>query len=103
MCWGFVFYRMATVYILYSKSINKFYVGSCLNLTERLEQHNTHVFEVGFTHRSTDWEVFFSKEIAGQELARKIEHHIKRMRSRAYYENLKKYPGIIEKLILKYS
>ena len=100
---GFSFKWMATVYIIYSKNIDKFYVGSCLNLVERLEQHNTHVFQVGFTHRASDWEVYYSKEIDSQDLARKIESHIKRMRSRSYYENLKKYPSIIEKLILKYS
>ncbi|MTI38526.1 GIY-YIG nuclease family protein, partial [Fulvivirga lutimaris] len=30
---------MASVYILYSQSADKFYVGSCLNLEERLQQH----------------------------------------------------------------
>jgi putative endonuclease len=100
---GFSFLWMATVYIIYSKSIDKFYVGSCLNLIERLEQHNTHVFQVGFTHRANDWEVYYSKELESQDLARKIESYIKRMRSRSYYENLKKYPDIIEKLIMMYS
>ncbi|MFN5983120.1 MAG: GIY-YIG nuclease family protein [Fluviicola sp.] len=39
---------MATVYIIYSKSIDKFYVGSCLNLIERLELHNLHVDMCGY-------------------------------------------------------
>jgi putative endonuclease len=100
---GFSFLWMATVYIIYSKSIDKFYVGSCLNIVERLEQHNTHVFQVGFTHRANDWEVYYSKEITSQDLARKIETHIKAMRSRVYYQNLLKYPEIMDKLIEKYS
>ena len=35
----FLFIYMATIYILHSESLNKFYVGSCKDLVERLAQH----------------------------------------------------------------
>jgi putative endonuclease len=94
---------MATVYILYSESIDLFYVGSCLNFTTRLTQHNKGIFDTSFTHRAKDWTVFFVIEDLDYQMARNIEKHIKAMKSRTYYLNLKKYPEISEKLILKYS
>ena len=34
-----MYFTMATVYILYSDSIDQYYTGSCLEFTERLEMH----------------------------------------------------------------
>ncbi len=31
---------MATFYILFSKSIDRYYVGSCLDLEKRISKHN---------------------------------------------------------------
>ncbi|WP_343606770.1 GIY-YIG nuclease family protein [Fluviicola sp.] len=93
---------MATVYILYSSSIDQFYIGSCLNLEQRLEQHLNKSFEIGFTHRTDDWELFYSKDDLEYQMARQIEMHIKKMKSRKYTQNLKKYPEIMENLIEKY-
>ena len=94
---------MATVYVLLAPSIDKFYVGSCFDLKVRLEQHQSNAFQTAFTHRANEWEVFYSFENLEVNLARKIESHIKKMKSRIYYENLKKHPEIIQKLILKYE
>ena len=38
-----IYFAMATVYILYSNSIDKFYTGSCLDFTARLEMHKQRV------------------------------------------------------------
>ena len=93
---------MATIYILYAESIDQFYIGSCLNLKQRLEQHLNKSYRTGFTHRADDWELFYSIEGLEYEIARIIEQHIKKMKSRKYIENLKSYPEIMEKLIIKY-
>ena len=50
---------MAVVYILFSKSINKYYIGSCLNLKQRLLEHSNKVFDRSYTKRATDWELFY--------------------------------------------
>ena len=94
---------MASVYILYSKSIDNFYSGSCKDLSYRINQHINHDLFKSFTLRANDWELFFFVDDLGYEQARKIERHIKKMKSRAYLFNLKKYPKIIEKLISKYQ
>ena len=94
---------MATVYIIYSNSIDTFYIGSCLNLKQRLEQHRDKTFNDSFTRRASDWKLFLKIDNLDYRQARKIENHIKKMKSRKYINNLKKYPEIIYKLIQKYQ
>ena len=94
---------MAYLYILFSKSINKYYIGSCKDLDIRLEQHKNKDFEKGFTRISRDWELYYSVSDLNYQQARKIEKHIKNMKSIKYIQNLSKYPEIIEKLKHKYS
>ena len=51
-----------------------------------------------FTKIAEDWELFLKIECKDIFEARKIERHIKKMKSKKYLENLKKYPEIIKKL-----
>ena len=94
---------MAAVYILQSLSKNRFYIGSCLNLKVRLLQHKNNFYSNSYTRRADDWKLFFSLDNLEYESARKIERHIKNMKSAVYIKNLKIYPEMSEKLILKYS
>ena len=94
---------MAYVYILYSNSIDNYYIGSCKDMECRLEQHANNHFKTGFTKRAKDWNIFFLLENLNQQQARDIEKHIKKMKSRTYIQNLKKYPEISKKLMLKYE
>jgi putative endonuclease len=93
---------MATVYILYSKSIDRFYTGSCKDLDKRLNQHLNNKFEKSFTSKTSDWEIYHVIEKLEYSQARKIEKHIKKMKSKKYVQNLKRYPEIIEKLKQKF-
>ena len=47
--------------------------------------------------------VYFELKDLEYQVSRKIEAHIKKMKSRKYIENLIRYPEIIQKLIEKYS
>ena len=42
---------MATVYILYSSSIDQHYIGSCKDIETRLQEHLIKSYQIGFTHR----------------------------------------------------
>ena len=86
------------VYILFSETDNKYYIGETNNLERRLEEHLSHFFENSFTKIAEDWELFLKIECKDIFEARKIERHIKKMKSKKYLENLKKYPEIIKKL-----
>ena len=94
---------MASVYILFSHKLNKFYVGSCLDLKQRLFDHKNKTYSNSFTKTSDDWQLYF--EISGLDglIARKIEAYIKSMKSKKYIEDLKKYPEMALKLISKFS
>lgn len=88
---------MACVYILYSKSLNRHYVGSCVNLEERMQEHHSKLFKDAFTARADDWQLLFSLSNLEYMQARKIETHIKKMKSIKYIQNLIKYREMSEK------
>lgn len=93
---------MATVYILYSPSLKTYYTGSCLDLEQRLKEHRQKIYKKAFTSQASDWELFYAIENLDYSSARAIEKHIKRMKSKIYIQNLKKYPDITESLRSKY-
>ena len=94
---------MAVTYILHSETLNKFYTGSCLDLEERIIQHQNHEFDKAYTMKVDDWKLYFSIENIEYKQARDIETHIKKMKSSKYIRNLKLYPEMKEKLIEKYK
>jgi len=94
---------MAVVYILYSSSLDKFYTGSCDDFQERIRQHENGYFPQAFTGKATDWIIYLLLENLSYLQARSIEAHIKRMKSRRFLENLKKYPELLNGLADKYK
>jgi len=59
-CRAFMFYMTHYVYILKSRSVNKYYIGSSENPDRRLRYHNT--IEKGFTSRYRPWKIVFKNE-----------------------------------------
>jgi len=94
---------MATVYILYSKTLDKYYIGSCADLDQRLEEHTNKVFPDSFTRTVSDWELFYFLGGLEYKQARCIESHIKKMKSKKYIENLKIFVEISLKLKVKFK
>ena len=95
---------MPCVYILYSLSCNQFYTGATsIAVENRLERHLVKYYENKFTAKEQDWEVFFVIDCETMKQAFQIEKHIKRMKSKKYINDLKKFPGISEKLKIQYS
>ena len=94
---------MATVYILYSSIKNKYYIGSCINLSERILEHKIGKYKNSYTSKLNDWILFYSMDHLEYKQARLIEKHIKRMKSRKYIKDLKKYESISLNLIKLYS
>lgn len=94
---------MHWVYIIHSPSTYNYYIGEASDLKRRIEWHNNHQFKNASTAFASDWELFFSITVENISVARKIEAHVKRMKSKKYYHNLKTYPDIVKRLIEKYS
>ncbi len=72
---------MYHIYILFSKSLNKYYVGfTGDNLPERLKKHNSN--HKGFTGKKGDWEVMYTELFNEKESAMTREIEIKSWKSR---------------------
>ena len=89
------------VYILFSESLQKFYVGETQDLS--LQQHREGFFKNSFTAKTVDWSVFHNIKCESKSQSLKVERHIKRMKSSVYIRNLKKYKEIERNLKNKYK
>jgi putative endonuclease len=91
-------------YILYSDYLDRYYIGATsLALHERLEHHLLKYYGNNkFSAKADDWKLFFYLECVSFKQASDIEGHIKRMKSKQYIGNLKKYPEMSQKLIELY-
>ena len=94
---------MNLVYILHSKTLDRFYIGFTTDLDRRLEFHSNSVEARKFTSKANDWVLYFKIECETKKQALAIEQHIKKMKSKTYIENLVRYPDIIIKLLEKYK
>ena len=80
---------MASVYILYSKKLSRFYTGSCLDLKVRLDQHLNQQFPGSYTAKANDWELFFEISNLNYGQARRVEKYIKSRKSSSFIRSLK--------------
>ena len=69
------------IYIIYSASIDRYYVGYSSNFWVRLDQHNSNSSDK-YTGRSKDWKLRSVFELKTESTAIKIERFIKRQKSR---------------------
>ena len=94
---------MACCYIIYSVKINKFYIGASHEAFDaRMLSHlNSKYGSQHFTSQVNDWEPFLVIDVNDYSQAIRLERKIKGMKSRTYISNLKKYPELLQKIILK--
>jgi putative endonuclease len=72
--------------------------------SERLERHlEKHYEDSKYTAKANDWLLYCEIPCTSFVQARKIESHIKSMKSKKYIYNLKIYPEMLQKLIEKYA
>ena len=74
------------VYIIYSPSKDRYYIGQTDNLNRRLEDHRNS--RSGFTKGIKDWELKWSYELSDRSEAVALESKIKKKKSRRYLEYL---------------
>ena len=91
------------VYIIYSQSVNRFYVGQTINPSKRLEQHKSHFYKNSSTKIADDWELFLVIECISKKQALKLEQFIKNMKNRKFYIKLKENPEIIKELLNRFN
>jgi len=78
---------MHWVYIIYSPSADKFYVGSSSNPEGRLLAHN-HPQNNGWTKRHQPWKLVYTQSYTTKQEAEAAERKIKAFKSRKMIENI---------------
>jgi putative endonuclease len=79
---------MYYVYVIYSESADKYYIGYTDNMEMRLRRHNNATFN-SFTHKYRPWIVKACFEAGpDKKLAMKMERYIKKQKSRNFLEDL---------------
>ncbi len=74
------------VYVLYSETCDRYYIGSCADIEARLIRHNAGA--TPSTKPGRSWKVVYFELFGSKTEALKRENYLKRMKSRAYIENL---------------
>ena len=75
---------MYTVYILYSKTIDRYYVGyTGDDMSERIRKHNSSK-KKGFTSTTDDWSLMYTEQFNIKSDAMRREKEIKTKKSRKY-------------------
>ncbi|MEB2785777.1 GIY-YIG nuclease family protein [Algoriphagus persicinus] len=77
---------MATMYILYSEKLAKYYVGACTDLDRRIYEHN--IGHSTFTSTGIPWILVYQESFDDLLSAKRRELQIKKMKSRKYIEFL---------------
>jgi len=86
-------------YIIFSPSKNRYYVGACQDFASRLDKHNSGEYgKSTYTTFTVDWERFLLIDADDFSHARRLELKIKKMKSKVYIENLKKYPEMVDRI-----
>lgn len=74
------------LYILYSASLNRFYVGISHDPEERFKYHNS--FPKGWTVRGRPWKLVFKKQFPDKATAQYWEAFIKKQKKRSLIEKI---------------
>ena len=77
---------MFYIYIIYSTALNKYYVGSCQDVTQRIQDHLNSRSK--YTKVAKDWELKCFETFDTRREACQRELQIKKMKSRKYIESL---------------
>ncbi len=74
-------------YILYSKNLDRYYIGSTSQTPEeRLQKHLAN--HSGFTGKAKDWEIVYSESFSSKEEAGRRERQIKLWKSKTMIQKL---------------
>tara|TARA_R110002049_G_scaffold155557_4_gene320469 strand:+ start:1010 stop:1297 length:288 start_codon:yes stop_codon:yes gene_type:complete len=87
------------LYIIFSKTINRFYIGETNNLKNRIIQHQEHYFKSNFSKAATDWVAVLSKVCNSKEDALFLEKFIKRMKSKKFIFKIIESPEILDDIL----
>ncbi|MFD1629508.1 GIY-YIG nuclease family protein [Pseudopedobacter beijingensis] len=77
---------MFTVYVLYSLTATRYYIGVTSDVAGRLRRHNSS--HKGFTGKASDWQLVYTEIYEEKSEAMKRERELKSWKSRSCLEAL---------------
>ena len=92
---------MHFLYIIYSRSTDKFYIGETYNVMERVEKHNSHYYPSSYTKIAQDWEMVLSFECINENNAIYLEKFVKKMKSKKFIKKIIADPSILKDILYK--
>ncbi|CAL2091977.1 GIY-YIG nuclease family protein [Tenacibaculum sp. 190524A05c] len=92
---------MHFLYIIYSQTLDKFYIGETHNLAVRIKKHNQHEYSKAYTKAASDWIYVLQMKCNNKEDALYLEKFIKRMKSRKFVQKIIDTPKTLEDILLK--
>ncbi|OMQ08425.1 GIY-YIG nuclease family protein [[Flexibacter] sp. ATCC 35103] len=92
---------MHYLYILYSDSSQKFYIGESNNIEERILKHQNHFYSNSFTKIAEDWKIVLAFECNDKQEAIYLENFIKRMKSKPFNTKIINDPSILKDILSK--
>ena len=80
---------MYSVYILYSDSSDKYYIGHTENIDKRLHQHNNPIEYSKYTSKHLPWTLVVNiPKYATRAEAMKVEKFIKKQKSKKFIQDI---------------
>ncbi|MBU1159956.1 GIY-YIG nuclease family protein [Patescibacteria group bacterium] len=80
---------MYSVYVIYNKICDKFYIGQTENLEKRLQLHNSRHFKNSYTSRfNGEWKLIHIENFNSRKEAVKREKQLKSYQGRLYIKKL---------------
>lgn len=89
------------LYILFSNSSQKYYVGETHDINGRILKHNNHSYSNSFSKIANDWELVLSFNCDNRTEALYLERFIKRMKSKIFIEKIILNPEILSDILSK--
>ena len=75
---------MHHLYVIYSKTLNKYYIGESIDVSNRLAHHNQG--KQRFTKSGIPWELILIRKFLTRQDALKEEKRLKKCKNRKYLE-----------------
>ena len=91
-------YFMHFVYVIYSPSSDRYYIGETVDVQGRLIEHRQHRYAGSFTSIADDWEIAFVLRCKDKVSALKVEAHLKKSKSKVYLKRLQHEEMALKKL-----
>ena len=86
---------MAYLYILYSTSLDRYYIGhTTLSPAERLQKHLTN--HDGFTAKAKDWQIVYTESFPDDGLAYARERQVKAWKSKGKIQRTRQIKDVAQ-------